>query len=87
MVNYHLTCVSLEEGVDPVITTYNETESYTVEGFRPATQYNCSVFAANDIGNSPVYYTNVITQDDSEVATTLHFALFYNIVIAHRFPY
>ena len=63
---YTLTCLSLVVGVDPVTMTYAEAGTYNLEGFRPATDYRCSVFASNDDGKSPLSYINVTTVDESE---------------------
>lgn len=64
--DYNLTCLSLVAGVDPVITTYVNAGTYTLGGFRPATEYSCSVFASNDDGKSPPTYVNVTTVEESE---------------------
>ena len=66
--NYTLMCVSLAEGVDPLIMTYTEARSYTLGGFRPATVYNCSIFATNVIGNSASSVVTVATVDESELS-------------------
>ena len=63
-----MTCVPLLEGVDPLIMTYTEAGSYTIGGFRPATMYNCSVFATNCIGNSAPSVINITTLDQSELS-------------------
>ena len=65
--SYTLTCVSLAEGVDPLIMTYTEARNYTLGGFRPATAYNCSVFATNVIGNNASSVITVTTVDESEL--------------------
>ena len=65
--NYTLTCVSLVEMTDPLTMTYTEAGSYTLGGFRPATTYNCSIFATNVIGNSALSTVNMTTVDESEL--------------------
>ena len=64
--NYTLKCAAEVLGDNPVVMTYVEAGSYTLGGLRPATQYNCSVFASNSIGNGPSASINVTTLDESK---------------------
>ena len=68
--------MSLVEGVDTLIMTYTEAGRYTLGGFRPATAYNCSVFATNVIGNSALSIVNVTTVDESELFTVQNKQIF-----------
>ena len=65
---YTLTCTSRVAGVSTVTMNYTEIrESYSLGGFRPATEYNCSVFASNSAGDGPPASTSVTTMDDGEL--------------------
>ena len=64
--SYTLTCVSVSAGVDTVRTMHAEAGNHTVEGFRPATQYTCSVFASNSAGDGPTASIRLTTMDQSE---------------------
>lgn len=64
--NYTLICTSKIIQVDSVRETYVETGSYTLGGFRPSTEYSCSVFASNTVGRGPSASTNVTTMDESK---------------------
>lgn len=64
--NYTLTCVSRIIQVDSVRAIYVEAGSYTLGGFRPSTEYSCSVFASNTVGRGPSANTNVTTMDESK---------------------
>ena len=66
--NYALTCVSLSERVDPLIMVYTEVGSYTLGGFRPATMYNCSIVATNNIGSSVPSVISITTIDQGELS-------------------
>ena len=66
--SYTLTCRSEVAGVNTVMNVYPNAEIYTLGGFRPATEYNCSVFASNSAGDGPPASTSVTTMDDSELA-------------------
>ena len=65
--SYTLTCRSRVAGVDSVAVTYAEAGTYNPGGFRPATGYNCSIFASNSAGDGPTTDISVITMDESEV--------------------
>ena len=56
--------------MNTVTNVYPDTGMYTLEGFRPATEYNCSVFASNRAGDGPPASTTVTTLDDSELAVS-----------------
>ena len=62
--NYTLTCTTKVQGGNPVIMTYNEAGSYTLGGFQPATEYNCSVFGSNSAGHGPSVSIIVTTLDE-----------------------
>ena len=62
--SYILTCRSNASGVTPVALTYSEAGSYTLGGFRPATEYNCSLFASCSARSGPSSSINVTTMDD-----------------------
>ena len=65
--NYTLTCTAKVLGDNPVIMmTYVEAGSYTLGGFRPSTQYICSVFASNMVGSGPSASINATTLDECE---------------------
>ena len=64
--NYTLTCTTKAQGGNPVIMTYDEAGSHTLGGFRPATEYNCSVSASNSAGRGPSVSINVTTLDESK---------------------
>ena len=54
-------------GVDTVTMTYAEAGNYSLGGFRPSTEYNCSVFASNIAGDGPPTSIGVITMNESEL--------------------
>ena len=62
--NYTLNCTTKVQGGNPVIMTYNEAGSYTLGGFQPATEYNCSVSASNSAGHGPSVSITVTTLDE-----------------------
>ena len=62
--NYTLTCVSQVEEVSTVTSIFIEAGSYTVKGFRPATEYTCSVFASNSLGDSLSAGRTLTTMDE-----------------------
>ena len=64
--NYTLTCTTKAQEGNPVIMTYDEAGSHTLGGFRPATEYNCSVSASNSVGHGPSVSINVTTLDESK---------------------
>ena len=65
--NYTLACSPKVDGVNSITKIYEDAGSYTLGGFRPATEYNCSVFASNAAGNSPkASIITIITQDESK---------------------
>ena len=63
-ISYNLTCRPNAFGVTSVVMTYSEAGSYTLEGFRPATEYNCSIFAFSGNHSGPLTSVNVTTIDD-----------------------
>lgn len=68
--NYTLACDSKVDGVDSITMTYEDAGSHTLGGFRPATKYNCSVFASNTAGNSPkATIITITTKDESKQIT------------------
>ena len=64
ILNYTLTCRPNVPGVTSVMMTYNEAGIYTLGGFRPATEYNCSVFASSSIDSGPSASINVTSLDE-----------------------
>ena len=65
---YNLICIPLLAGVDSVAMTYVEAGNHTLGGFRPATEYNCSIFAFNSAGEGPTASISVITMDEGKLA-------------------
>lgn len=63
-VSYSLTCRPNALGVTSVVMTYTEAGSYSLGGFRPGTEYNCSVFAFSGIRRGRIASINVTTIDD-----------------------
>ena len=63
-INYNLTCRPNTFGVTSVAMTYSEAGSHTLGGFRPATEYNCSVFAFTGTRSGPFTSVNVTTVND-----------------------
>ena len=66
--NYTLTCVSLMEEVSTVTSIFTEAGHCVLDGFRPATEYSCSVFASNDVGDSTSSSRTVTTMDECTYA-------------------
>ena len=66
--SYILTCTAMEDGVGDVVETFAQAGSYTLGGFRPATMYNCSMFASNSAGDSPLSSISVKTQDERKLS-------------------
>ena len=62
--SYILTCTS--RITISVRATYVDAGSHTLGGFRPATEYSCSVFASNAVGRGPSATTDVVTMDESK---------------------
>ena len=68
IVGYMFVCsprLTLAEA-DSVFKFFDEAGSHSLEGFRPATEYNCSVLASNSAGNSLPARINVNTTDESK---------------------
>ena len=63
-ISYNLTCRPNAFGVTSVVMTYSEAGSHTLGGFRPATEYNCSIFAFSGNRSGPSTSVNVTTIDD-----------------------
>lgn len=64
--NYTLICTSRVVQVDSVRASYVKAGSYTLGGFRPSTEYNCSIYASNPVGRGPSASINVMTMDESK---------------------
>lgn len=62
--SYTLTCRPYASGVTSVMMTYTEAGSHTLGGFRPASEYNCSMFAFNSVKSGPSVSINVTTLDE-----------------------
>lgn len=52
--------------------TYSAPGDYSLSGFRPATSYNCSIFAATAGGNGPTAFQIVTLLDDGNYCYDLH---------------
>ena len=69
---YNLTCTPMIRGLDSITVTYTKAEThidlYTLRfmGFRPATEYGCTVFAFNSAGNGPPAEINITTVDEGK---------------------
>ena len=63
-ISYNLTCRPNVFGVTSVVMTYSEAGSHTLGGFRPATEYNCNIFAFSGNRSGPSTSVNVTTIDD-----------------------
>ena len=68
--NYHLTCIPQVADLGAIKMTYLVPENFTVAGFRPATEYNCSIVASNSAGYSPPAVVNVMTMDECKTSNT-----------------
>jgi len=64
--SYSLSCVPEGVGESTVSMGYTQSGTFTLEGFAPATTYNCSISASNSEGSGPVAYIMVATMDDSK---------------------
>ena len=65
LLGYTLTCKPINvTGVTSMLMTYNEARSHTLGGFRPSTEYNCSLFAYNGVGSGPSASISVTTLDE-----------------------
>ena len=64
-ISYNLTCRPNVFGVTSVVMTYSEAGSHTLGGFRPATKYNCSIFAFSGNRSGPLTSDTVTTPGDS----------------------
>ena len=53
---YSLSCVSEAGGGTTISMQYTAAGTFTLEGFTPATSYNCSISASNSQGRGPVSY-------------------------------
>jgi len=63
---YSLSCVH-EGGREHTLSMqYTQTGTFTMEGFAPATTYNCSISARNSEGSGPVANVMVATMDDGK---------------------
>ena len=62
--NFTVTCVSQVEEVSAMTAIFTEAGQYILDGFRPATEYSCSVFASNDAGNSLSSSRSLTTMDE-----------------------
>jgi len=60
---YSLSCVPEGGGESTVSMHYTQTGTFTLEGFAPATTYNCSISASNSEGSGPVAYIVVATME------------------------
>ena len=66
ILSYAITCQpSPSSPLGPV----SEAGSVTLNGFAPATTYNCSVSASNSVGSGPLTYDAVTTGDDCKNAS------------------
>jgi len=63
---YFLSCVPEGGGESTVSMHYTQSGTFTLEGFAPATTYNCSISASNSEGSGPVAYIMVATVDDGK---------------------
>lgn len=69
--NYTLTCTPNIQGVtSEVRMTYSEAGSHTLGGFRPTSEYNCSVFVSSSVGSGPSVSINVTTLDECKQIKT-----------------
>ena len=68
---YSLSCVPEGGRESTVSMHYTQTGTFTLEGFAPATTYNCSISASNSEGMGPVAYIVVATFDDGRHADIL----------------
>ena len=50
---------------------YSQSGTFALEGFAPATTYNCSISASNSQGSGPVTYVVVTTMDDGKHVETM----------------
>ena len=62
---YTLTCQP-QELETPLPVTYSAAGTYILSGFRPATSYNCTIFAATAGGNGPTTYQVVTLLADGK---------------------
>ena len=68
---YSLSCVA-EGGVESTVSMwYSQSGTFALEGFAPATTYNCSISASNSRGSGPVTYVVVTTMDDGKHVETM----------------
>ena len=63
---YFLSCVPEAGGGNSISMQYTATGTFTLEGFTPATSYNCSISASNSQGPGPVAHVDVTTLDDGQ---------------------
>jgi len=64
--SYSLFCVPEGDGESTVSMQYTETGTFTLEGFAPATTYNCSISASNSEGSGPVANVVVATMENGK---------------------
>lgn len=62
--SYNLSCQPEEDVFDSLQATYSTVGNYSLLGFRPATTYNCSVFASTAGGSGPEALQTVTLLDD-----------------------
>ena len=67
--SYTLACNPKQDGVASVTEIYVNAGSHILGGFRPATEYNCTVFASNSISHSPEATTVTISAQDESKQT------------------
>ena len=60
---YSLSCTPSSISMQP----YTLAGTFRLEGFTPATTYNCSIFARNSIGNGPVVSMIIRTLEDGKL--------------------
>ncbi len=63
IIAYTLTCQP-QELATALPVTYSAAGNYSLSGFRPATSYNCTVFAATAGGNGPIAFQVVTLLDE-----------------------
>ena len=74
---YSLSCVPEGGRESTVSMHYTQTGTFTLEGFAPATTYNCSISASNSEGSGPVAYIVVATMDDGKRIETVLYTSTY----------